>query len=130
MLALVFLLLDVVAALLVAGVVFVGLARSPRTPRAWLVVLAATTAYAVYTNVVAHLISYTPSMYILVVCAMLWDKLTRSHVNPGRLLQEYGAVTLLLASWAGVSLLPTLVALLLRFVGSRRPEHAEDPDRE
>ena len=99
------------------------------------VVLAATTAYTLYTNVVARLISYTPSTYVLVVCTMLWDKLTRGHGSPARLLQEYGAVTLLLASWIGVSLLPTLVALLLRFVGSRRrsgasrgPE-ARSPDR-
>ncbi len=122
--ALVFLLLDIVVALTVAGVVVVSLVRSARTRRGWLVVLAATTAYALYTNVVARLISYTPSTYVLVVCTMLWDKLTQGHVRPARLLQEYGAVTLLLASWIGVSLLPTLVALLLRFVGSRRPEHA------
>ena len=126
MLALVFLVLDVVAALIVAGVVAVWLGRSARTRRAWLVVLAATTAYAVYTNVVARLISYTPSTYVLVMCTMLWDKLTRGHVSPAELLQEYGAATLLLATWVGVSLLPTLVALLLRFVGSRRPQGAGD----
>ncbi len=124
MLALVFLLLDVVVTLIVAGVVIVSLVRSARTRRAWLVVLVATTAYALYTNVVARLISYTPSMYVLVVCTLVWDKLTRGHVSPARLLQEYGVVTLLLVSWIGVSVVPTLVALLFRFVGSRRLEHA------
>ena len=119
MLAPVLAITDLAVLLAATWLVIRWLARPAQRPRAWLVVLAVTTAYVLYANLIVRFISYTVSTYVLIICTIAWDHFAEG-VNPTRSLHEYGAVPLLLASWVVISLPPTLLALLLRVTGMHR----------
>lgn len=117
--------IDLALVLATAVLVVRSWTRSAREPRAWLAVLAVTTVYAVYANVAARYVPFTASAYVLIVCTAFWDVLTGAGARSARPLQAYGVLLLLTVSWVVLSVLPTLVALLLRVVGSRRRGPAE-----
>ncbi|HSN91250.1 MAG TPA: hypothetical protein VLS93_08470 [Anaeromyxobacteraceae bacterium] len=112
--------LDLAAVLAAAVLVLAVWLRASRGPRAWLVVLGATTGYVLLANVIVRLVPYAPSTYVLMLSYGISDKLTGG--DPNVPLQGRGTASLLLASWLVASAVPTAVSLLLRFTARRGEE--------
>ena len=74
----------------------------------WPRVAALTSAYVLYVNVVAKVVPFTPSAYLLILATMFWDAVLGAG-SSARPLQAYSVSTLLLASWLPLAGVPSLV---------------------
>ena len=115
-----FAMLDTVALLVVLVFIARGLVLAVLGRPAWKTVFIATTCYAVWANALLGfgLTAFNPGGYLIIITNVGWDTATRAG-SPENI-WSHGALRLLLVSWAGISLLPTLATAAIQRLAERR----------
>ncbi len=115
-----FAVLDTVALVVVLGFIARGLLLAILGRRAWKAVAVATTGYVVWANALLGfgLTAFNPGAYVIILTDIGWGVLTGTG-SPHPLALN-GALRLLLVSWAGISLVPTLATVATQRAAERR----------
>jgi hypothetical protein len=114
-----FAVLDTVALLVVLVFIARGLVLAVLGRPAWKTVLIATTCYVVWANALLGfgLTGFNPGGYLILSTDLVWDVVT-GRAGPSTLPSR--PFRLLLVSWAGLSLAPTLALAAIQRFAERR----------
>jgi hypothetical protein len=113
-----FAMLDTVALLVVLGFIVRGLILAVLGRAAWKTVLIATTCYVVWANALLGfgLTAFNPGAYVIILADLGWRGIAGAP-SPQAL---PSALRLLVESWAGISLVPTLALAVIQRLAERR----------
>lgn len=116
-----FAVLDTVALLGVLALIVRGLLRAILGRPAWGTVLIATTSYALWVNalLVFGLTAFNPGTYLVILTDVGWEAIKGAPASAETLL-AHGPLRLLLVSWLGVSVIPTLAVAAIQCAAQRR----------